>query len=102
MAEVITYTCDICEKAGATNVKFSNGSKNYEVDLCAPHLKAFNKALEPFSVREVKARRTGPKGRSADKVAASTKRAWLRDQGYQVSDNGRIPHELHAVYDSAH
>lgn len=102
MAEVITYTCDICEKPGATNVKFANGSKDFEVDLCAVHLKAFNKALEPFSIREIKAHRTSPKSRRVDKVAASTKRAWLRNQGYEVSDNGRIPNELHSAYDAAH
>jgi hypothetical protein len=50
--------------------------------------------------RVAKAR--GPRGKQSSAVAQSTIRQWATENGYQVSDRGRIPDAVMNAYTEAH
>ena len=127
-SEVITYSysCDVCgreipdeEQANAHQVIIwgvNTGSATYEVDLCKADLAKFRKvesSLEPIlsaghrvSGGTRRARVTGTsrparggrRTRSADSAAV---REWARQNGYEVSDRGRISQALREAYAAA-
>lgn len=86
-------------------VTFALDGKGYEIDLNDANLERLNEALAPFIE---KARRTsGAARRSGGRAAASggdasAVRSWAREQGYEVSDRGRVPKEIRDAYDAAH
>ena len=48
-------------------------------------------------------RATAPKPRPADeRVELSDLRAWARDNGFQVSDRGRVSGEVRTAFEAAH
>ncbi|MGK0721142.1 histone-like nucleoid-structuring protein Lsr2 [Leucobacter sp. W1478] len=99
---------EIAAGAGGT-VKFSFEGVNYEIDLTDEHVKEMREALSPYLVV---ARKTGNTPRSASRASArvgtggtsnvKAMRTWLRAQGLEVSDRGRIPAALIAQYEAAH
>ena len=103
---------EIVEGAGRS-VKFAFEGVNYEIDLTEEHTDEFREALSGYIAV---ARKTGSSARSSSRpgsrassntstsVGADLKvvRAWLRAQGEQVSDRGRIPAALLAKYEAAH
>ncbi len=101
MARETVITCDICSKTGASTVKFSASGKTYEVDLCAKDTTAFEKALAPYTMREVKA----PAGilRKTEKFGANaaTIRDWAMANGWDISAKGRIPSDVREAYEAA-
>lgn len=109
---------DIAEDAGGP-VKFSLGGKFYEMDLSTKNLTKLEKALQPFidKAAEVEPEPAAPalaRGRSstrragvgqaakADKEQIQAMRQWLRANGHEVSDRGRIAGNLQELYNQAH
>ena len=120
---VYSYTCDVCgreipeeDQAEAHQVitwGISKGSASYEIDLCRNDLgklRRIESSLEPLlsaghrvagSARRARAAVTSSRGRrrgrggSADTPAI---REWARDNGYEVSDRGRISQALRDAY----
>jgi hypothetical protein len=110
-------TCDLCEKqvdhedvkSVKVNVTINDESHGVELDLCPDHaLKAYD-ALRPFlnvgtpiaPAAKPKVRRAGeqrPTRRDPVQVAAI--RTWARENGYPVSDRGRIPNDVEAAYNA--
>lgn len=82
-----------------STVQFSLGGVAYEIDLTHAHADQLAAALSPYvqAARRSTATRRGasPAGKPVDLKAA---RAWLRSQGHQVSDRGRIPGDLLEKY----
>ena len=95
---------------------FSLDGVNYEIDLSEEHASALRDAFASWVGH---ARRTGgrsggarrPAARSAAKAAAPAAgpvrdtadvRTWARENGYEVSDRGRISAEVIKAYDDAH
>lgn len=107
---VLIKTDDLEGGEANDTVRFSLDSKNYVIDLNTANAKALRDALRPYiekaredvPAKEAPARgaraKAAPAGRSHD---APTVRAWAREQGYQVSDRGRVQSEILAAYKKA-
>lgn len=85
------------------NVKFALDSVSYEIDLSLENAKALRDALEPFTkagrpVKVLRASTGAPRSNPNELVAA---RSWLRQNGHQVSDRGRIPNRLMQLFRDA-
>lgn len=96
---------EINEGRGET-VKFALDGVNYEIDLGRANALRLRDALAPYIAKGRKSGRA-PRGSSRPRAAraASTDlaaaREWLRANGHQVGDRGRIPAELMELYRSS-
>jgi hypothetical protein len=90
-------------------VSFALDGISYEIDVSATNADAIRDALTPWVEH---ARRVGGRVSSRGKVVKSRPaaertdlsdvRAWARENGYQVSDRGRVSSEVRAAYEAAH
>lgn len=85
---------------------FALDGKTYEIDLNDANLDKLSEALAPF-IEKARRNSTGtgrrPTTRRADSGGdASAVRTWAREQGYDVSDRGRVPKEIRDAYDQSH
>jgi hypothetical protein len=87
-------------------VRFSLDGNNFEIDLSTEHAQQLRDALQPFVA---KARKAQPRGGAKLKAVspsrtqdASAVRAWARENGYTVSDRGRVQSEILEAYRRAH
>jgi hypothetical protein len=87
------------------SVKFALDGVSYEIDLSAKNATRLRKELGSYvgSARRVGGR--AARGRAAKPVRGTARkpetadiRAWAKDQGYDVSDRGRIPAEIIEAY----
>jgi hypothetical protein len=115
---VVQVSCDRCgsDVDSENSVELSYGGVDFRTDLCRVHAAELSAALEPFlSVAErVDARRlraVGGTGRPADgrpvrrptrrdPIQVAAIRNWARDNGYDISDRGRIPREVEEAYNN--
>ena len=110
---VVQVSCDRCGRDvdNETPVELSYSGVDYRTDLCREHADELTALLEPFlgPAERVEGRRrssTGADGRSArrptrrDPAQVSAIRVWARENGYEVSDRGRIPREVEDAYNS--
>lgn len=87
------------------SIEFAFGGATYEIDL---NEKNAGRLRADFSKWTEKARRTGGQVRrgsgrpSAKGVDLNAVRVWAREQGYTVSDRGRVPAAIMEQYRSAH
>src|SRR4051812_12572105 len=97
---------DLDGTEGASTVKFGLDGKSYEIDLSEKNEKAFRKALAKFveAAAPVKAADVSRRKYGSGPVRRDTKhvREWLRGQGVEISDRGRIPTDLMDKYNAAH
>lgn len=102
---VVTLVDDIDGVAADETVQFSLDGVNYEIDLTTEHAAELREALATWigharrsGGRKVSGRRTRPAGsrNNAGKI-----RQWARENGYTVSDRGRIPAEIAEAYAKA-
>jgi predicted secreted protein len=101
-----------------TTVSFSWEGTAYEIDLSRKNAQAFEKALKPYLSAARKAKGTsGPSrrgsragGRSSGRSAAARKstrdmtavREWAKENGFEVSERGRVSSKILEAFDSAH
>ena len=100
---------DLDGSEGASTVKFGLDGKSYEIDLSEAHEKELRKALEKYvgAATQVTAHNAAASGRrkyGTGPARRDTKhiREWLRSQGVEISDRGRIPTDLMNRYNAAH
>lgn len=103
---VITLVDDIDGAAADETVLFSLDGVNYEIDLTAKHAAELRESFATWvghgrrsGGRKVSGRRPrsgGGSGNDAGKI-----RVWARENGYTVSDRGRIPAEIAEAYAKA-
>ena len=104
----VILTDDLDGGEADESVQFAIDGVSYEIDLSEANAEALREALTPFVEA---ARRVG--GRSvrrgaskstpaAERTDLSELRAWARENGYQVSDRGRVSSEVRAAYEAAH
>jgi hypothetical protein len=100
---------DLDGSAGASTVKFGLDGKTYEIDLSPKHEEELRSALQKFLDKAAVAPAYGASAPARRKygtgpVRRDTKhiREWLRDNGTEISDRGRIPIADMARYDAAH
>ncbi len=108
---------DVDGGEAAETVSFALDGVSYEVDLSEKNASALRDALAPWvgHARRVggrassgRARSTGGSGRARSSSGSAGKhdlgdvRSWARDNGFTVSDRGRVSSEVLAAYDQAH
>ena len=110
---VITQiTDDLDGSIGAETISFGYRGTSYEIDLGRRNGAAFDKLMKPYldagrkvttvggGRRRSSNGRRGAGSRSAGDLAAI--RAWARENGYDVSDRGRVAATVMEAYNTAH
>jgi len=106
---------DIDGGEASETLTFSLDGVNYEIDLSDEHASALREAFAPWvgHARRVSGRAsTGRRAATPRPAAAKPSdgperdtgevRTWARENGYTVSDRGRISAEILQAYDDAH
>lgn len=88
-------------------VTFALDGVAYEIDLSAENarnLRTFLHQWTPYArkVGRTSRRKPTPTRSAADREEVAAVRAWARDNGYELSDRGRIPVEVVTAYRAAH
>lgn len=90
-------------------VTFALDGTTYEIDLSDKHAKALRDSLAGYVgyARKVSTTRrssgsSGRKAASAGGTSAADIREWAKEQGYEVSERGRINAAVREAYDAAH
>ncbi len=95
---VVTLVDDIDGSDAVRTVSFSLDGTSYEIDLNSRNLDSLTTALDPFIKNAHTAGKRGaPKGGKATTAPSrnlSEVRVWARENGYSVSDRGRVPFEI--------
>lgn len=108
MAKTMSITDDIDGSPNAETISFSFDGTSYEIDLGKKNRTALEKALKPYiAAAEPVSRRSSGRGggrRSSGgpKRDLAAIRAWAHEQGYEVSERGRIAQAIVEEYDAAH
>ena len=100
----VILTDDIDGSEANGTVSFALDGVAYEIDLNEDNAQQMREQLDEWTG---KARRVGgrriPGTRSAGSSSDAGKiRAWANENGYEVSERGRIPKEIRDAYDAAH
>lgn len=91
-------------------VSFSLDGSSYEIDLSEKNAAKLRDAFAPY-VAEARKTRGASGGRRRSSGSGSRRggssntaevREWARDNGYDVSERGRISAEIKSAYDAAH
>jgi hypothetical protein len=107
----IVLVDDLDGSEATETVSFALDGTNYEIDLNDDNASALREALAGYvgHARKVAGgRRSGRKaGASSASAAAGGPsaadiRAWARDNGFELSERGRVPAEVRQAYDAAH
>jgi Lsr2 len=105
----IVLTDDLDGADADETIAFALDGISYEIDLSSGNAEALREALAAYV--DV-ARRVG--GRSSRRSAAAKPaaaptvtslaevREWARENGYEVSDRGRVSNEIRTAYDASH
>lgn len=90
----------------ANTISFSFEGKEFSIDLSDENAARFREVMAPYVEHGHPV--TGTRAKSARKAASrsstgNTKaiREWARDNGYEVSDRGRIPVDIMEAYAAA-
>src|SRR5512142_2424288 len=98
---------DLDGSPAATTVRFGYDGRDYEIERSEAHAAQLDEFLAPYLEH---ARRVSDGGRAGrgrrpprqTREDTQAIRQWAREQGYQVSDRGRIPTDVVAAYQTAH
>ena len=86
-------------------VEFSIDGRAYEIDLNARHAADFRRQLERFLEHASLARPTrrgSPARTLASRERSRQIRVWAEQQGFDISERGRLPREVIQQYESEH
>lgn len=102
---VLSDDLDGTESDDIRTVRFGLDGATYEIDLSPKNREALEKALSPYLevARRAGGRASTPKKAGGRRDAAQTGaiREWARQNGYTVSERGRIPREVEEAYNAA-
>lgn len=95
---------DIDGSKAEQTVTFSLDGVSYEIDLSEDNAARLREELGAWVAksRRVSGRRTRGTGASAPAKDSAKVREWARENGYEVSDRGRISAEIRTAYENAH
>lgn len=103
----VILTDDIDGGEADQSIGFSLGNASYTIDLKDANVAKLEAALAPFIAKAERVRtprggsRAGTSGPRGPKSGTATIRAWAKENGYQVSDRGRIHADVIAAYEAA-
>lgn len=93
---------DITGEEATETINFALDNVSYEIDLSAENAARLRSDFATWvnAARRVSSRRgAAARGRSGDSAKV---RAWAKENGYQVSERGRISAEIREAYAKAH
>ena len=87
-------------------VQFGLDGRQYEIDLSTANAEKLWEALRPYTAagRRVQGnatRATGPRSSTGGNPETAKIRAWAKENGYEVSDRGRIHQSVKDAYYAA-
>jgi hypothetical protein len=92
------------EEADET-VEFGLDGTGYEIDLSLRNSRKLRNLLKPYNEKGRRVTGTGrrpPRSRTAvDEERNKKMRAWAKEQGFKISERGRVPAEIAAKYEAA-
>lgn len=86
-------------------VRFGIDGREYEIDLNAENHDKLTNLLNPYILAARRRGRSAPTARKAATSASAdsaTIREWAKQQGFEVSERGRVPANVRASYEKAH
>ncbi|QNA93189.1 MULTISPECIES: Lsr2 family protein [unclassified Microbacterium] len=104
----------VLEVGEGETVHFSLNGASYEIDLNTEHAEELRNALEPYisagrragsagtARSSNSARSASPRKRPARNPEVAAIRAWANENGYSLSERGRIPAPVLEAYRAAH
>ena len=97
----------LLESGEGETVLFSLDGSSYEIDLTDKHAEELRTALAKYVsvARPVRSSGNGRKRRGSGPTNSrdiGAVRVWARENGYEVSNRGRIPFQILEAYDAAH
>lgn len=105
-------TDDIDGSTDAQPVEFSYAGIDYTLDLGKKNRAALEKALKPYIQAGTKVSKRAPRGNTrgstrrrrpgSNGTNLAAVRAWANENGYEVSNRGRIPGAVLEAYQTAH
>lgn len=105
----VVLTDDVDGGDADETVQFALDGISYEIDLSDANAEALREALAPYvdAARRIGGRAsrrssTAKSRPASERVDMSNVRAWARENGYQISDRGRVSSEVRAAYEAAH
>jgi hypothetical protein len=95
---------DLDGSEATQTVTFGWLGAEYEIDLNDKNYTSFEKAVGKYlaAARKTGGRRSRSAKRSDAPVDLAAVRAWAREQGYEVSDRGRVSGEIMEAYTASH
>ena len=97
---------EITDGEGET-LRFAIDGTSYEIDLTADNAGKLRDALQPYIDNGRRIRNTAPQPRSTSTSSSNSReelaaaREWLKNNGHQVSERGRIKAEVIEAYNAA-
>jgi hypothetical protein len=94
---------EITDGEGQT-IRFAIDGTSYEIDLTTDNAEKLRDALQPYIDNGRHTRTTTPQPRSTSTSSTNSRqeltaaREWLKSNGHQVSDRGRVPNKLLELY----
>ncbi len=106
----VLLTCDLDDDdTGAVEtVTFGFDGYTYAFELCDAHLEEFNNVMQGYIASARRADGVTRRPRAATPASRPPReelgavRDWARENGYEVSDRGRIPGAVREAYEAAH
>jgi Lsr2. len=100
-----TLIDDLDGSEASETIKFGLDGVLYEIDLSQKNADKLRKAIAPFKEAARKAtppskERSGGRSRSRNDLADI--REWAKENGFAVSDRGRVARDVIEAYDAAH
>lgn len=100
----VILTDDIDGSEATGTVSFALDGVTYEIDLNDDNARRMRNQLNEWTG---KARRIGGRRKTGTRSAGSSNdagkiRAWAKENGYEVSDRGRVSTEVREAYNAAH
>jgi len=101
---------DVISEGNGRTVEFSLDGDAFEIDLSDHNISALREALAPY-IAAGRAAGRGRAPRAANRSASASGlsseqlaavRSWAAENGYPVSDRGRIAASIREAYDAAH
>lgn len=108
----VLLTCDLDEEPteAADTVIFAYDGRSYTFELCEDHLAEFTETMTSWAehARRAGAMNSSSKGSrkthrrpAGNRAEVTAIREWAANNGYEISDRGRIPVEVRREYEEA-
>lgn len=99
----VVLTDDIDGTPADETVEFPVDGTDYEIELNSDNAAKFREVLEPYisKARRVSGSRTSKKKVTSSRFDPVKVRDWARDNGFEVSERGRLSSEVIEAYEKS-